>query len=46
MLCADNALSHPEEIAGYLEMVAALPDFSSVVVSIGKGLSLAYRSGQ
>jgi predicted O-methyltransferase YrrM len=44
LLLADNVLSHPGEIAGYLAALAALPDFHSVVVPIGKGLSVAHRS--
>jgi hypothetical protein len=40
---ADNALSHPLEIAGYLTAVEALPEFDHLVVPIGKGLSIAYR---
>lgn len=42
-LLADNALSHPQEIAAYLAAVQALPQFEHLVVPIGKGLSLAYR---
>jgi predicted O-methyltransferase YrrM len=42
-LLADNALSHPAEIAGYLAAVEALPDFTHVVVPVGKGLSVAFR---
>jgi predicted O-methyltransferase YrrM len=42
-LFADNALSHPQEIAGYLAAVAALPGFECLIVPIGKGLSIAYR---
>jgi predicted O-methyltransferase YrrM len=42
-LFADNALSHPEEIAGYLAAVQALPQFEHLIVPIGKGLSIAYR---
>ncbi len=42
-LVADNALSHPEEIANYLAAVEALKDFTHLVVPIGKGLSIAYR---
>jgi predicted O-methyltransferase YrrM len=45
LLFADNALSHPQEIAGYLAAVAALPDFAHTVVPVGKGLSVAYRAG-
>lgn len=44
LLLADNALSHPEEIAGYLAEVRKLVDFEHTIVSVGKGLSVAYRS--
>jgi predicted O-methyltransferase YrrM len=44
MLCADNVLSHPEEIAGYLQAIAALSDFEHLVLPVGKGLSIAYRT--
>lgn len=44
LLLADNALSHPEEIAGYLAAVQALPGFDHLVVPVGKGLSIAYRA--
>ncbi len=43
LVLADNVLSHPAEIAGYLATVASLPGFDHVVVPIGKGLSVAYR---
>jgi predicted O-methyltransferase YrrM len=43
LMLADNALSHPAEIAGYLAAVARLKDFEHMVVPVGKGLSLAYR---
>jgi predicted O-methyltransferase YrrM len=43
-LLADNALSHPNEIAAYLSALEALPQFQRVIVPIGKGLSVAYRS--
>jgi predicted O-methyltransferase YrrM len=43
LLLADNALSHPEEIAAYLAAVEALPQFEHLIVPIGKGLSVAYR---
>lgn len=43
LLLADNALSHPQELAGYLKAIGALPDFEQVIVPVGKGLSLAYR---
>lgn len=43
IVAADNALSHPSEIAAYLETVRAFPDFWEFVVPIGKGISIAYR---
>ena len=46
LLLADNVLSHPGEIAGYLAAVKKLEEFEHVVVPIGKGLSVAYRRGQ
>jgi predicted O-methyltransferase YrrM len=44
LLMADNVLSHPTEIAGYLREIEALPQFDRLIVPIGKGLSLAYRA--
>jgi len=44
LLLADNVLSHPNEIAAYLSALEALPQFERVIVPIGKGLSVAYRS--
>ena len=43
MILADNVLSHPEEVAGYLEALEELPGFDCLVVPVGKGLSIAYR---
>jgi len=43
LLLADNALSHPEEIAPYIEAVGKLPGFLSLVVPVGKGLHIAHR---
>ena len=43
LLLADNALSHPQEIAGYLAALEKLPDFEHTVVPVGKGLSVAFR---
>jgi predicted O-methyltransferase YrrM len=43
IVAADNALSHPGEIAVYLETIRAFPDFWEFMVPIGKGLSIAYR---
>jgi predicted O-methyltransferase YrrM len=43
MILADNVLSHPEEVTGYLEALEGLPGFDRLVVPVGKGLSIAYR---
>lgn len=43
LLLADNALSHSDEIAGYLAAIRAQPDFKHEVISVGKGLSVASR---
>jgi predicted O-methyltransferase YrrM len=44
LLLADNALSHPAEISGYLVAVSSRSDFEAIVVPIGKGLSVALRT--
>jgi predicted O-methyltransferase YrrM len=44
LLLADNVLSHPEEVAGYLKEFADLPEFVTSTVTVGKGLHIAYRS--
>jgi len=43
LLLADNVLSHPNELAGYIAEVEQLPGFVSVTVPVGKGLHVAYR---
>lgn len=43
LLLADNVHSHPSEVADYLAAVAAHPDFVSMVVGVGKGLSIACK---
>jgi predicted O-methyltransferase YrrM len=43
LLLADNALSHPGEIAGALAAVGALPGFDSTIATVGKGLHIAHR---
>lgn len=43
LLLADNVHSHPDEIADYLTAIAAHPDFVSMVVGVGKGLSIACK---
>jgi predicted O-methyltransferase YrrM len=44
LLLADNALSHPEEIAGYLAAIQQRSDFESTIVPVGKGLNVAFRT--
>src|SRR5271169_3058315 len=43
LVIADNVLSHPEEIAEYLNLISTLTDFQHTTVPVGKGLSIAYR---
>jgi predicted O-methyltransferase YrrM len=47
VLCADNALSHPQEIAAYLQAVETSGAFDTTLVPVGKGLHIARkRSGK
>src|SRR5579864_8924114 len=41
IVAADNASSHPLEIAGYIETIRSLPDFTEFTVPVGKGLNIA-----
>ncbi len=43
MLAADNATSHPDELAAFIALVKADPAFTSVVVPIGKGEYIAVK---
>jgi predicted O-methyltransferase YrrM len=43
LLVADNAVSHPEEMAPLFEAVAATPGYATVVVPVGKGEFLAVK---
>lgn len=45
LLFSDNATSHPQELAGYFAALDALPEFEQTIVPVGKGLSVAYRTG-
>jgi predicted O-methyltransferase YrrM len=45
LLLADNALSHPDEIAAYKALVEQLPGFLCTLTPVGKGLHLAWRQG-
>jgi predicted O-methyltransferase YrrM len=42
LLLADNATSHPDEIAGYLARVKDIERISHTIIPVGKGLSVAY----
>ena len=42
LLLADNAISHPDQIAGYLARVEEIDDISHAIIPVGKGLSVAY----
>jgi predicted O-methyltransferase YrrM len=44
LVLADNVHSHPDQIAGYLDAINALPEFDHMVVAVGKGLSIALKS--
>ncbi len=41
---ADNALSHPDEIAGYVASIEEVQEFEHMIIPVGKGLSVAYRT--
>ncbi len=43
LIAADNAISHPDEISGYLQAISGAEGFEHMVLPVGKGLSLAYR---
>lgn len=45
LLFADDAISHPQEIAGYLAAVKALRGIEHTLIPVGKRLSVAYRAG-
>jgi predicted O-methyltransferase YrrM len=46
LILADNVLSHPEEIAGYLRMVKSLEHLQHVLIPVGKGLSVAFADSR
>ncbi|GAB3400532.1 O-methyltransferase [Flindersiella endophytica] len=41
LLIVDNVLSHPDEVAGFLQIVETDGGFTSTVAAVGKGLLLA-----
>ena len=42
LLLADNATSHPDQIAGYLGRVEKIEGVSHTIIPVGKGLSVAH----
>ena len=44
LVLADNAISHPDQIAAYLASIEALPELDHMIVPVGKGLSVSYKS--
>jgi hypothetical protein len=44
VLAVDNVLSHPGEVAEFLELVDGEPDLTGVTVDVGKGMFLAWRA--
>ena len=43
VLAIDNVLSHPDEVADVLGLIAAAKQFVAETVAVGKGLHLAWR---
>jgi predicted O-methyltransferase YrrM len=46
VLAVDNVLSHPEEVAPFLALVAAHGGFESTTATVGKGLFLGWLRGE
>ena len=44
LLLTDNVRSHPQELAQYMGAFDGMPEFTTSVIAIGKGLHIAYRS--
>ncbi|GAA2682550.1 O-methyltransferase [Actinoplanes palleronii] len=44
LLVIDNVLSHPDEVAAFLELLAGESSLSGWTVPVGKGLHLAWRA--
>ncbi len=44
VLAIDNVLSHADEVAPFLELLAREPSFVAATVAVGKGLHVAWRS--
>ena len=43
VLCVDNVLSHPDEVAPLVRLIGADPELASTTVAVGKGELLAVR---
>ena len=46
LLLADNATSHPDQIAGYLARIGQFEQISHTILPVGKGLSVAYLASR
>ena len=46
LLLADNATSHPDEIAGYLARLGQFEQISYTIIPVGKGLSFAHLASR
>ena len=44
LLVVDNATSHPEQMAPFMALVNADPDFTTSLVPVGNGEFLAVRA--
>jgi len=44
VLAIDNVLSHPDEVAPFLALLAAEPSITGTTVAVGKGLHIAWRA--
>jgi predicted O-methyltransferase YrrM len=42
LLLADNAISHPDQIAGYIARIGEMERISHTIIPVGKGLSVAH----
>ena len=45
VLAIDNVLSHPDEVAPFLALIAGDPSFAGATIAVGKGLHVAVRRG-
>ena len=45
LLVADNAVSHPEEMAPFLDAVRRTPGYQTALVPVGMGEFLALKAG-